>query len=220
MGWERKARKTAGVQSLASRRNGHQLRSYERRIRIAASHVRFVITLDSDTRLPHAVARATGRHAGTPSESASLRSDFARRVTHGYGVLQPRVSVQLASAAGRCLRESFPTAADSIRTHRRVRRLSGSVWRRQFHRQRNLRRRCVFRRCHRLFPRQSHPQPRLDRGLPRACRLGHRHRIFRRVSDALRRRTRRQHRWIRGDWQILPWLLPRVPMPRVHGKIR
>src|SRR5436305_3595113 len=21
----------------------------------------------------------------------------------------------------------------------------------------------------------------------------------------------RRHRWIRGDWQILPWLLPRVP---------
>src|SRR5438045_4238827 len=27
-------------------------------------------------------------------------------------------------------------------------------------------------------------------------------------SDAVRR-----HRWIRGDWQILPWLLPRVPGP-------
>jgi cyclic beta-1,2-glucan synthetase len=23
--------------------------------------------------------------------------------------------------------------------------------------------------------------------------------------------ARRQHRWVRGDWQILPWLLPRVP---------
>ena len=23
--------------------------------------------------------------------------------------------------------------------------------------------------------------------------------------------ARRQHRWIRGDWQLLPWLLPRVP---------
>ena len=24
----------------------------------------------------------------------------------------------------------------------------------------------------------------------------------------------REHRWARGDWQILPWLLPRVPAPR------
>ncbi|MEX2025672.1 MAG: hypothetical protein WEH44_00200, partial [Pirellulaceae bacterium] len=23
--------------------------------------------------------------------------------------------------------------------------------------------------------------------------------------------ARRQHRWVRGDWQILPWLFPRVP---------
>src|SRR5262249_12513773 len=25
--------------------------------------------------------------------------------------------------------------------------------------------------------------------------------------------ARREHRWVRGDWQILPWLLPRVPSP-------
>ena len=23
--------------------------------------------------------------------------------------------------------------------------------------------------------------------------------------------ARRQHRWVRGDWQLLPWLLPLVP---------
>src|SRR5205814_400715 len=31
-------------------------------------------------------------------------------------------------------------------------------------------------------------------------------------SDAVRR-----HRWIRGDWQILPWLLPRVPGAEARG---
>ncbi len=25
--------------------------------------------------------------------------------------------------------------------------------------------------------------------------------------------VRRRHRWIRGDWQLLAWLLPRVPGP-------
>jgi hypothetical protein len=27
----------------------------------------------------------------------------------------------------------------------------------------------------------------------------------------------RRHRWIRGDWQILPWLLPRVPDAEGRG---
>src|SRR5205807_1149495 len=27
----------------------------------------------------------------------------------------------------------------------------------------------------------------------------------------------RRHRWIRGDWQILPWLLPRVPGAEARG---
>ena len=27
--------------------------------------------------------------------------------------------------------------------------------------------------------------------------------------------ARRQHRWVRGDWQLLPWLFPRVPA--THG---
>ena len=25
--------------------------------------------------------------------------------------------------------------------------------------------------------------------------------------------VKRRHRWIRGDWQLLPWLLPTVPLP-------
>src|SRR5439155_21583092 len=25
--------------------------------------------------------------------------------------------------------------------------------------------------------------------------------------------ARREHRWVRGDWQLLPWLGPRVPSP-------
>src|SRR5690606_10545484 len=25
--------------------------------------------------------------------------------------------------------------------------------------------------------------------------------------------VKRRHRWIRGDWQLLPWLLPWVPLP-------
>src|SRR5207247_732305 len=29
---------------------------------------------------------------------------------------------------------------------------------------------------------------------------------------------RREHRWVRGDWQILPWLFPTVPSPRGRAR--
>src|SRR6185369_812527 len=30
--------------------------------------------------------------------------------------------------------------------------------------------------------------------------------------------ARREHRWVRGDWQILPWLLPHPPSPPLRGR--
>ena len=29
--------------------------------------------------------------------------------------------------------------------------------------------------------------------------------------------SRRQHRWIRGDWQIADWIFPRVPDRNIRG---
>ena len=96
MGWERKRGKLLELNRLL---RGATDTSFvvtpEERARLAS--VKFVITLDSDTRLPHAVAQ---RLAGTLAHPLNRPhfDDAARRVTHGYGVLQPRVSVSLASA--------------------------------------------------------------------------------------------------------------------------
>src|SRR5207302_2602927 len=32
--------------------------------------------------------------------------------------------------------------------------------------------------------------------------------------------ARREHRWVRGDWQILPWMLSRVPCPNAECGVR
>src|SRR5262249_7050499 len=66
----------------------------------AASDLRgtkYVITLDADTRLPHASARRLVGSLSHPLNQPHFDAR-ARRVTCGYGVLQPRVSVSLASA--------------------------------------------------------------------------------------------------------------------------
>jgi hypothetical protein len=61
-------------------------------------HIRYVITLDTDTQLPPEAARQL---VGTIAHPLNRpRYDSARgRVTDGYSILQPRVEVALVSAS-------------------------------------------------------------------------------------------------------------------------
>ena len=62
------------------------------------SEIRYVITLDSDTQLPHGTA---GRLIGTISHPLNRPYFDAEvgRVTRGYGILQPRISISVVSAS-------------------------------------------------------------------------------------------------------------------------
>ena len=60
--------------------------------------VRYVITLDSDTRLPRDAGRTLIEIITHPLNKPVFDPKL-RRVTEGYGILQPRVSVTMASAA-------------------------------------------------------------------------------------------------------------------------
>ena len=40
------------------------------------------------------------------------------------------------------------------------------------------------------------------------------------LGDNVLAHARREHRWVRGDWQILAWLLPMVPTPNGFAKNR
>ena len=102
--------------------------------------VRYVITLDSDTQLPMEAGR---RLVGTLSHPLNRPRFDARlqRVTEGYGVLQPRISVSVVSAN----RTMFSQRVLGARRRRslhdgRVRPLSGHVSRGQLRRQGHLRR--------------------------------------------------------------------------------
>src|SRR5258707_7244142 len=61
--------------------------------------VRYCITLDSDTRLPRDVSRKLIGIIAYPLTRPHY-DEAVGRVTEGYGILQPRVSVTMASAAG------------------------------------------------------------------------------------------------------------------------
>ncbi len=67
-------------------------------IRINSSDVRFVITLDSDTQLPHDTARRLIETLAHPLNQP--RFDGEGRVQAGYTIIQPRVSPSLPSTSG------------------------------------------------------------------------------------------------------------------------
>jgi cyclic beta-1,2-glucan synthetase len=96
MGWERKRGKLSEFNRLLRGASDTSFTVIHGDRTILAS-IRFVITLDSDTQLPMEAAR---RLVGALAHPLNLpRFDpVAGRVTEGYGVLQPRVGVNLVSA--------------------------------------------------------------------------------------------------------------------------
>jgi cyclic beta-1,2-glucan synthetase len=97
MGWERKRGKLAEFNRLLRGATDTSFTVTRGDLSILRS-IRYVITLDSDTQLPMEAAR---RLVGTLSHPLNRPRFDARRqrVTEGYGVLQPRVQVSIESAA-------------------------------------------------------------------------------------------------------------------------
>src|SRR5262249_3271840 len=100
MGWERKRGKLLELNRLL---RGSPDTSYLDAGTLTSNRtpVRFVITLDADTRLPHGSAKKLIGTLAHPLHSPYFARD-RHGVAQGYGVLQRRVTVSLASA-GRSL---------------------------------------------------------------------------------------------------------------------
>ena len=177
----------------------------------ALAGIKFVITLDSDTQLPRDTARKLIGIASHPLNRAVVHPAL-RRVTEGYGILQPRVSVSVASAAGSLFARTYAghTGVDPYTT------AVSDVYQDLFGEG-------IFT-GKGLYDVDAFTTA-LDGRVPENALLSHDlfEGLFARVAlvtDAevvddypsnVLMHARRQHRWVRGDWQILWWLFPWVP---------
>ena len=209
------ARQDRGVQPPAARRHRHQLRRARSAISSILPQVRYCITLDSDTRLPRDVARAADRHHHAPAQSRRRSTRDVGRVTEGYGILQPRVSVTFTSAAGSLFARLYSghTGVDPYTTA-----VSDTY--------QDLFGEGIFT-GKGLYDVDAFIAA-LEDSVPENALLSHDlfeglHARVALVSDvelvdeypsSVLTHARRQHRWIRGDWQILFWLFPFVPSRR------
>ncbi|HVS17938.1 MAG TPA: glucoamylase family protein, partial [Planctomycetota bacterium] len=210
MGWERKRGKLEELNRLL---RGADDTSYVLRPGDAAppEEVRYVLTLDSDTHLPRDAAKALIGILEHPLHRPRLDPEL-RRVTRGYGILQPRVSVATTSAAsshfarlyaGHTGVDPYTTAvSDTYQDLVGEGSFTGKG----------------------LYDVDAFAAA-LEGRVPDDTLLSHDlfeglHARAALVSDievvddypaSVLAHGRRQHRWARGDWQILAWLLPYVP---------
>ena len=98
MGWERKRGKIDEFNRLLRGATDTTFTTQVGELAILPG-VRYCITLDTDTRLPRDAAKSLIGIIAHPLNRARFDARSGR-VTEGYAILQPRVSVTMASAAG------------------------------------------------------------------------------------------------------------------------
>jgi len=177
--------------------------------------IRYCITLDSDTRLPRDAARQLIGVAEHPLNRPRFDAKLGR-VVEGYGVLQPRVSVTMASAAGSLFARAYAghTGVDPYTTA--VSDTYQDLFAEGIFTGKGLYDVDTFSAA--LEGRVadnamlSHD---LFEGLFARCALVSDVEVVDDFPSSVLAHARRQHRWVRGDWQILFCLLPVVPTS--HG---
>ncbi|MDP2342739.1 MAG: glucoamylase family protein [Deltaproteobacteria bacterium] len=210
MGWERKRGKLEDLNAT--------LRGARDRFDVVVGDleglagVRYVIALDSDTQLPRDAARLLVATMAHPL-NRPVYDDVVGRVTRGYSILQPRVGVTMASAARTRFARLFAGEPGIDPYTRAVSDVyqdlfdEGSFVGKGIYDVDSLRQAIGGR-----FPENRVLSHDLLEGAYARCGL---------VSDVLlveeqvpshRVDMSRRGRWIRGDWQIASWLLPRVPV--------
>ena len=174
-------------------------------------HVRYCITLDSDTRLPRDAARRLIGVIEHPLNRPRYDPELGR-VVEGYGILQPRVSVTMASAAGSLFARAYSghTGVDPYSTA--VSDTYQDLFGEGSFAGKGLYDVDAFTAA--LEDRVaenamlSHD---LFEGLFARCALVSDVELVDDFPSSVLTHARRQHRWVRGDWQILSHLLPLVP---------
>lgn len=210
MGYERKRGKLSEFNSLLRGRGRERFAEVVGDLALL-SGIRFVITLDSDTQLPRDTAR---RLAGTMAHPLNRpRIDPATGVvTEGYGILQPRVGVSLSSASRSWFVRLFAGDAGIDPYTRAVSDVYQDLFREGSFIGKGIYDVDAFEAAVQgRFPENailSHDL--IESGHARSALVSD-VQLYEEYPSRYNADISRRHRWIRGDWQVAPWLLPRVP---------
>ncbi|HSB86018.1 MAG TPA: protein ndvB, partial [Ilumatobacteraceae bacterium] len=210
MGWERKRGKLHELNALL---RGSTTTSFVtgRPSSTPPADVRFVVTLDADTRLPRG---AVGELVGTLAHPLN-RPDFdasTGRVVEGYGLLQPRITPTLpASHGGSIFQRVFGGAAGIDPYASAVSDVYQDLFQEGSYTGKGIYDIDTFERAMAdRVPENALLSHDLFEGCFARAGLVTDIELFDEFPSNYLVSAARQHRWARGDWQLLPWILGRA----------
>lgn len=215
MGYERKRGKLNALNDLLLSQSKNDFSSIIGDISLLKG-IKYVITLDSDTQLPYGAAWKMIATMAHPLNRA-IYNRKKKRVTEGYGILQPRVLASLPESKT-SLYSKISANETGIDPYTRA---SSDVYQDLFKEGsfigKGIYDLAIFEKTlHGRFPDNrilSHDL--LEGSYVRAGLLSDVE-LYEEYPETYYLDMKRRSRWIRGDWQILPWFLPIVPNEDGH----
>ena len=209
MGWERKRGKLMDLNNLLlGTSDSFPVKAGDVSV---LPRVRYVITLDSDTKLPPGTAHRLVGALAHPLNQAVV-DPRTNTVVEGYAILQPRVSVSIESSRRSRLAAIYSgqTGFD-VYTH-----ATSDVYQDLFGEGsftgKGIYEVETFQRVlGKRFPTNALLSHDLIEGAYARAGLVSDIVVIDDYPSHFSAYCRRLHRWVRGDWQIMRWLLPRVP---------
>jgi cellobiose phosphorylase len=215
MGYERKRGKLTAFNALLRNRGREYFSDVVGDTSILPT-VRFVITLDTDTQLPRDAAHQLVGTIAHPLNRPQF-DPVKGIVTDGYSILQPRVGVSLPSAGRSWFVKLFAGDAGIDPYTRAVSDVYQDVFEEGSFIGKGIYDVDAFQQAVAgRFPENTV----LSHDLIESCHarsgLVSDVELYEEYPSRYNTDINRRHRWIRGDWQIAQWLLPRVPGPDVR----
>ncbi len=209
IGWERKRGKLLDLNRLLrGAQNGFSLTVGDLDV---LPNVRYVITLDADTQLPRDSAARLAGAIAHPLNRAVV-DPATGVVTEGYGILQPRVGISVQSAARSRLAAIYSGETGFDIYTRAISEAYQDLFGEGIYTGKGIYDVDVL---HEVledrFPENALLSHDLIEGAYARAALVSDIELIDDYPSHFSAYSRRKHRWVRGDWQILRWLFGTVP---------
>jgi len=210
MGYERKRGKLADLNALLRGGGQDRFSSIVGATEVLPG-VKYVITLDTDTQLPRDSARQFVGAMAHPLNRAHLDQERGL-VTEGHGILQPRVAVSLPGTNRSRYARLFGSEPGIDPYTRAVSDVYQDVFGEGSFIGKGIYDVDAFEASLKgRFPENRILSHDLLEGCYARAALLSDVQLYEEYPSRYDEDVSRRHRWIRGDWQIASWLLPRIP---------